>query len=686
MSTSDLSRIGANWSQLVFGTTATTTGTYGTMNVANLTWNHNVKFLNNLQAVNIAGANVGAHNLTIETNGALNINGNLTGSGILTIAPQAAATTIGVGDGQTGALALSNTELDRITDGWGNVTFGGTSIFGHINIGAYTWVNPVTFVSQGNIIVNGAQTSAESSGTTLVFATTAGSFVNNVGPAALDPGGGRYLVYSVASAADTLNGLTPLTVVNDESYSSYPPSSVTEPGDVFIYSGLAAKILFLSIDDVEKAYGDANPAFSFTYLGGLQGTDTLGDVILGYTLSAPGSNVLDAAGTTRTITGVFTAGLGYTINVIDGILSVVKAILTVTADSDSREYGETNPALTVSYSGFKNGEDVNDLDTEATAVTLADEFSDAGDYAITASGAAADNYDFAYQNGVLTVGKATLTATVTGSGTREYGEANPVFGIVYTGFVNGDDDNDIDTLAAISAPGASANAGLHAVTASGAFDNNYIFTYVAGSLDITKATLIATADDVTREVGEANPAFTITYTGFKNGEDASVIDTPATASTLATSSSPEGDYVISPGGALDNNYDFIYADGMLTVTPAAQPPAPPPPKPANPPPAGNASANTGKPSLSVMHSILNPRYSEAIRVASSSTIFIGEPGSAFLKQGSLYEMFFMPRTQETLMGIEELGLAILPDEALDYDHHRRHGFLIGIARSLVETP
>ena len=35
---------------------------------------------------------------------------------------------------------------------------------------------------------------------------------------------------------------------------------------------------------------------------------------------------------------------------------------------------------------------------------------------------------------------------------------------------------------------------------------NYAFTFVAGLLDVTKATLIVTADDQTRIYGDANPS------------------------------------------------------------------------------------------------------------------------------------------------------------------------------------
>ncbi len=41
---------------------------------------------------------------------------------------------------------------------------------------------------------------------------------------------------------------------------------------------------------------------------------------------------------------------------MDGNLTITQAVLTVTADDKTREYGQPNPAFTASYDGFKNGE------------------------------------------------------------------------------------------------------------------------------------------------------------------------------------------------------------------------------------------------------------------------------------------------------------------------------------------
>ena len=45
-----------------------------------------------------------------------------------------------------------------------------------------------------------------------------------------------------------------------------------------------------------------------------------------------------------------------------------------------------------------------------------------------------------------------------------------------------------------------------------------------------------------------------------------MLDVKPTASTEATTDSPVGEYAITIGGGEDENYYFVYVDGVLTVT------------------------------------------------------------------------------------------------------------------------
>lgn len=64
---------------------------------------------------------------------------------------------------------------------------------------------------------------------------------------------------------------------------------------------------------------------------------------------------------------------------------------------------------------------------------------------------------------------------------------------------------------------------------------------------------------------ESNPAFTLSYTGFKGADEASVIDVLPNANCSANVSSAVGNYDIVLTGGSDNNYNLTLNNGVLTV-------------------------------------------------------------------------------------------------------------------------
>uniref|UniRef100_UPI003F7059EA MBG domain-containing protein n=1 Tax=Blastomonas fulva TaxID=1550728 RepID=UPI003F7059EA len=181
-------------------------------------------------------------------------------------------------------------------------------------------------------------------------------------------------------------------------------------------------------------------------------------------------------------------------------------------------------------------------------------------------GGAAANYDFSYVPGTLTITRALLTVTANDA-TREYGLANPTFTGNITGFRNSDTASVVSGLVYGSAATIASNVGTFAITGSGASATNYDFAYVPGTLTITRALLTVTANDATREYGLADPAFTGSITGFRNGDTASVISGLTYGST-AVLNSGIGTYSIIGSGATSTNYNFSYVPGTLTITPA----------------------------------------------------------------------------------------------------------------------
>jgi sugar lactone lactonase YvrE len=159
----------------------------------------------------------------------------------------------------------------------------------------------------------------------------------------------------------------------------------------------------------------------------------------------------------------------------------------------------------------------------------------------------------------------TVYATVTGIPLPPVG--NVVFTLdgttTYSGTVN-------SGVASASLPNLSA--GLHSVTAAYTSSNGYApsTTSSAARITVTPAPLTVTANNTSRAVGAANPAFTASYSGFVNGETTAVLSGAPSLTTTATTSSPAGLYPITAavGTLAAANYNFTFVNGTLSVVAA----------------------------------------------------------------------------------------------------------------------
>ena len=93
---------------------------------------------------------------------------------------------------------------------------------------------------------------------------------------------------------------------------------------------------------------------------------------------------------------------------------------------------------------------------------------------------------------------------------------------------------------------------------------------VEQSFTVEKASLSVTADDRAITYGEDLPALTFSYSGFVNGEEASVLHEDPQASTTAGPDADAGTYPITLSGGSDDNYAFSFTEGTLTIGQASQ--------------------------------------------------------------------------------------------------------------------
>ena len=102
-------------------------------------------------------------------------------------------------------------------------------------------------------------------------------------------------------------------------------------------------------------------------------------------------------------------------------LTVKKAKLTITADDKTKDEGDENPSLTVTYSGFKYNDSESSLQSLPTLSTTATKDSGQGTYPITVEGAKSNNYSITYVGGTLTVlGKVKTAYAVYLNGTLTF--------------------------------------------------------------------------------------------------------------------------------------------------------------------------------------------------------------------------------------------------------------------------
>jgi hypothetical protein len=173
-----------------------------------------------------------------------------------------------------------------------------------------------------------------------------------------------------------IRGLSLLTVPATSHAGSYAitASGATDPDYNLTLANATLTIspapLTISADNKGMVYGDTLPSLTASYAGLVNG-DTPA-VLTGLRLntvaatSHAGSYAITASGA---------SDRDYAISYTQGTLSITPATLTVTADNQSKVYGQANPALTASYAGFVNGDTAVVLSGASALATTAGQYS-----------------------------------------------------------------------------------------------------------------------------------------------------------------------------------------------------------------------------------------------------------------------------------------------------------------------
>lgn len=148
--------------------------------------------------------------------------------------------------------------------------------------------------------------------------------------------------------------------------------------------------------------------------------------------------------------------------------------------------------------------------------------------------------------------------------TRVYGDENPV--LTYSADMELSGKPELSTTATKSSAVGEYDITVGKGTLTGDF------TAKNGKLTITKAPLTVGVQDVTITEGDAIPTFTLTYSGWKNGDtEADAFTANPAAKTTATTSSKAGTYDITVSGGTAKNYELAYTKGTLTILKKEEP-------------------------------------------------------------------------------------------------------------------
>ena len=250
-------------------------------------------------------------------------------------------------------------------------------------------------------------------------------------------------------------------------------------------------LLTVTANGASRIYGHTNPILSGAVTG-FVGSDTLANATTGsenYTTAATANSNVGSYAITGS--GLTADNGNYTFSFAAAnttAFNITPATLTVTANGASRIYGQANPGLSGTISGFQGSDTLANATTGSESyTTAATANSNVGSYAITGSGLTADNgnytFSFAAANATaFNITPATLTYTAVAASFTAGQTPSGLSGTL-AGFVLGDTELSATTgtLAWTTTAGAGSGPGRYAIDGSGLTATNYVFVEAAAN-------------------------------------------------------------------------------------------------------------------------------------------------------------------------------------------------------------
>src|SRR5271157_3659322 len=382
----------------------------------------------NSGTVNLTGADVSAASTGTIVGGTLQLSGGtLSGNSTIQASVFNSAAT-GPGSNGVGTLTIVG-NFTQTSTGSLNIEIGGTTDYDRLAVTETATLDGTLSVS----LINNFSPGVGNSFQIMTFGSRSGDFASKLGltlpnDQALDP------VYNAGSLTLQTKNTTATTIALVSS------ANPTVYGQALTFTATVSPAVT----------GVPVPTPTGTLQFQIDGTNW-GSAITLVNGAATSDPIATLTAGDHQITAIYSGDTNYSANTTFITQTVSKAHLTVTADNQSRTYGQDNPNLTYTLSGFVNGDTSSVVSGTPVPSTAASAASPVGTYAITVdvTGLSAANYDFTGQAATLSVSPAHLTVTADNQ-TKIQGNPNPTLTYTLSGFVNGDTSSVVSGAATLS--------------------------------------------------------------------------------------------------------------------------------------------------------------------------------------------------------------------------------------------
>ncbi|PLX09100.1 MAG: hypothetical protein C0596_04690 [Marinilabiliales bacterium] len=312
---------------------------------------------------------------------------------------------------------------------------------------------------------------------------------------------------------------------------------------------IAKQITVVANSMQNKAYGDADPTFTYYLLGSLES----GDSFTGALGRVAGEDV----GLYALTIGTLSAGTNYNVSFTSADFEItIKSLMIIPDAGQTKEYGDTDPVLT-----FTTTSPIASWDTWSGALDR-DAGEAVGTYDINQGTLALNaNYNISFYPMTVEfeITKKSIVVTADPNQTKEYGDVNPTYTYTYTGTLAGG-----DSFSGNLTRDAGESVGTYNINQGSLWiSSNYLITYNGDVFEITTRAITVNADvDQIKEYGDAYPAvYTYNVSGTLVGGD------NFTGALARVAGEDVGNYEIQQGSlALNSNYTITYNTADFEIT------------------------------------------------------------------------------------------------------------------------